>query len=157
MRHKVGQRKLHRDTSHRLAMLHNMVTSLLEHEAIRTTLPKAKEARALAERIITLGKRGGLANVRLAERTVRNRAILQKVFSEYKDRYASRPGGYTRITKVGPRRGDGAPMSIIEFIDAPPIADSSAVEAQAPAVTAAEPATAATTESAGTTESAATE
>ena len=119
MRHKIGQRKLHRTTSHRLAMLHNMVTSLLEHEAIRTTLPKAKEARAIAERIITLGKRGGLANVRLAERTVRNRAILQKVFSEYKDRYATRPGGYTRIVRLGFRRGDGAEMALLELVDRP--------------------------------------
>ena len=119
MRHKVGQRKLHRTTSHRLAMLHNMVTSLLEHEAIRTTLPKAKEARALAERIITLGKRGGLSNVRLAERTVRNRAILQKVFSEYKTRYATRPGGYTRIVRLGFRRGDGAEMALLELVDRP--------------------------------------
>ncbi|HEX8539196.1 MAG TPA: 50S ribosomal protein L17 [Cystobacter sp.] len=119
MRHKVGQRKLHRTTSHRLAMLHNMVTSLLEHEAIRTTLPKAKEARAIAERIITLGKRGGLANVRLAERTVRNRVILQKVFSEYKDRYATRPGGYTRIVRLGFRRGDGAEMALLELVDRP--------------------------------------
>jgi len=119
MRHKVGQRKLHRTTSHRLAMLHNMVTSLLEHEAIRTTLPKAKEARALAERIITLGKRGGLSNVRLAERTVRNRAILQKVFSEYKTRYATRPGGYTRIIRLGFRRGDGAEMALLELVDRP--------------------------------------
>ncbi len=100
-------------------MLHNMVTSLLEHEAIRTTLPKAKEARALAERIITLGKRGGLANVRLAERTVRNRAILQKVFSEYKTRYATRPGGYTRIVRLGFRKGDGAEMALLELVDRP--------------------------------------
>lgn len=119
MRHKVGQRKLHRTTSHRLAMLHNMVTSLLEHEAIRTTMPKAKEARAIAERIITLGKRGGLANVRLAERTVRNRVILQKVFSEYKDRYANRPGGYTRIVRLGFRRGDAAEMVLLELVDRP--------------------------------------
>jgi large subunit ribosomal protein L17 len=119
MRHKVGQRKLHRTTSHRLAMLHNMVTSLLEHEAIRTTLPKAKEARALAERIITLGKRGGLSNVRLAERTVRNRVILKKVFGEYKERYASRPGGYTRIIRLGFRRGDGAEMALLELVDRP--------------------------------------
>ncbi|OJH38729.1 50S ribosomal protein L17 [Cystobacter ferrugineus] len=119
MRHKVGQRKLHRTTSHRLAMLHNMVTSLLEHEAIRTTLPKAKEARALAERIITLGKRGGLSNVRLAERTVRNRVILKKVFGEYKERYANRPGGYTRIVRLGFRRGDGAEMALLELVDRP--------------------------------------
>ncbi|MBM7117039.1 50S ribosomal protein L17 [Archangium primigenium] len=128
MRHKVGQRKLHRTTSHRLAMLHNMVTSLLEHEAIRTTLPKAKEARALAERIITLGKRGGLSNVRLAERTVRNRAILQKVFSEYKTRYATRPGGYTRIVRLGFRRGDGAEMALLELVDRP--AKAAPAEAQ---------------------------
>jgi large subunit ribosomal protein L17 len=100
-------------------MLHNMVTSLLEHEAIRTTMPKAKEARAIAERIITLGKRGGLSNVRLAERTVRNRAILQKVFSEYKDRYANRPGGYTRIVRLGFRRGDAAEMVLLELVDRP--------------------------------------
>ncbi len=131
MRHKVGQRKLHRTTSHRLAMLHNMVTSLLEHEAIRTTLPKAKEARAIAERIITLGKRGGLANVRLAERTVRNRVILQKVFSEYKDRYANRPGGYTRIVRLGFRRGDGAEMAMLELVDRP--AKTTAVDTEAAA------------------------
>src|SRR5690242_21821112 len=85
MRHKVGQRKLHRTTSHRLAMLNNMVTSLLEHEAIRTTVPKAKEARKMAERIITLGKKGGVANVRLAARIVKDKNVLQKVFSTYKD------------------------------------------------------------------------
>ena len=119
MRHKVGHRKLHRTTSHRLAMLNNMVTSLLEHEAIRTTLPKAKEARKMAERIITLGKHGGLANVRLAERTVRNRAVLQKVFSEYKERYANRPGGYTRIVRLGFRRGDAAEMCLLELVDRP--------------------------------------
>jgi len=131
MRHKVGQRKLHRTTSHRLAMLHNMVTSLLEHEAIRTTLPKAKEARALAERIITLGKRGGLANVRLAERTVRNRAILQKVFSEYKTRYANRPGGYTRIVRLGFRKGDGAEMALLELVDRPAKAPAAGTEGEA--------------------------
>ncbi|XXF80961.1 50S ribosomal protein L17 [Myxococcaceae bacterium GXIMD 01537] len=119
MRHKVGQRKLHRTTSHRLAMLNNMVTSLLEHGAIRTTLPKAKEARPLAERIITLGKRGGLANVRLAARTVKDRDVLQKVFSEYKERYANRPGGYTRIVRLGFRRGDAAEMCLIELVDRP--------------------------------------
>jgi large subunit ribosomal protein L17 len=119
MRHKVGQRKLHRTTSHRLAMLNNMVTSLLEHEAIRTTVPKAKEARKMAERIITLGKRGGLANVRLAARIVKDKNVLQKVFSEYKDRYASRKGGYTRIVKLGFRRGDAAEMALLELVDRP--------------------------------------
>ncbi len=119
MRHKVGQRKLHRDTPHRLAMLNNMVTSLLEHQAIRTTLPKAKEARKIAERIITLGKRGGLSNVRLAARTVKDREVLQKVFGEYKDRYANRPGGYTRIVRLGFRRGDAAEMALLELVDRP--------------------------------------
>ena len=119
MRHRVGHRKLQKTTSHRLAMLDNMVTSLLEHEAIHTTIPKAKEARRLAERIITLGKRGGLANVRLAERTVRSRAVLQKVFGELKDRYASRPGGYTRIVRLGFRTGDAAEMALLELVDRP--------------------------------------
>ncbi|WP_163989284.1 50S ribosomal protein L17 [Pyxidicoccus caerfyrddinensis] len=119
MRHKVGQRKLHRTTSHRLAMLNNMVTSLLEHQAIRTTVPKAKEARKIAERIITLGKKGGLSNVRLAARTVKDRDVLQKVFSEYKDRYASRPGGYTRLIRLGFRRGDAAEMALLELVDRP--------------------------------------
>jgi large subunit ribosomal protein L17 len=119
MRHRVGHRKLQKTTSHRLAMLDNMVTSLLEHEAIRTTVPKAKEARRLAERIITLGKRGGLSNVRLAERTVRSRAVLQKVFGELKDRYASRPGGYTRIVRLGHRTGDAAEMALLELVDRP--------------------------------------
>ena len=119
MRHRVGHRKLQKTTSHRLAMLDNMVTSLLEHEAIKTTVPKAKEARRLAERIITLGKRGGLSNVRLAERTVRSRAVLQKVFGELKDRYASRPGGYTRIVRLGHRTGDAAEMALLELVDRP--------------------------------------
>jgi len=128
MRHRVGHRKLQKTTSHRLAMLDNMVTSLLEHEAIRTTVPKAKEARRLAERIITLGKRGGLSNVRLAERRVRSRAVLQKVFGELKDRYASRPGGYTRIVRLGFRTGDAAEMALLELVDRPAKADSGKAE-----------------------------
>ncbi len=119
MRHRVGHRKLQKTTSHRLAMLDNMVTSLLEHEAIQTTLPRAKEARRLAERIITLGKRGGLSNVRLAERQIRSRPILQKVFGELKDRYADRPGGYTRIIRLGFRTGDAAQMALLELVDRP--------------------------------------
>ncbi len=119
MRHRVGHRKLQKTTSHRLAMLDNMVTSLLEHEAIQTTLPRAKEARRLAERIITLGKRGGLSNVRLAERQIRSRPILQKVFGELKDRYADRPGGYTRIIRLGFRSGDAAQMALLELVDRP--------------------------------------
>ena len=128
MRHRVGHRKLQKTTSHRLAMLDNMVTSLLEHEAIKTTVPKAKEARRLAERIITLGKRGGLSNVRLAERTVRSRTILQKVFGELKDRYASRPGGYTRIIRLGFRTGDAAEMALLELVGRPAKADSGKAE-----------------------------
>jgi large subunit ribosomal protein L17 len=119
MRHHVGQRKLNRTTSHRMAMLRNMVTSLLEHEAIRTTLPKAKEARPLAERVITLGKRGGLHNLRMAQRTVRNKDILKKVFNELKDRYEKRPGGYTRITRLGFRSGDAVEVALLELIDRP--------------------------------------
>ncbi|MBN8471586.1 50S ribosomal protein L17 [Corallococcus exiguus] len=133
MRHKVGQRKLHRTTSHRLAMLNNMVTSLLEHGAIRTTVPKAKEVRPLAERIITLAKRGGLSNVRLAARTVKDRTVLQKVFSEYKERYSSRPGGYTRIVRLGFRRGDAAEMALIELVDRPAKAPAAAETSEAPA------------------------
>jgi large subunit ribosomal protein L17 len=119
MRHRVGHRKLQKTTSHRLAMLDNMVTSLLEHEAIQTTLPRAKEARRLAERVITLGKRGGLSNVRLAERSIRSRVVLHKVFGELKDRYAERPGGYTRIVRLGYRLGDAAQMALLELVDRP--------------------------------------
>jgi large subunit ribosomal protein L17 len=119
MRHRVGHRKLQKTTSHRLAMLDNMVTSLLQHEAIQTTLPRAKEARRLAERVITLGKRGGLSNVRLAERKIRSREVLQKVFGELKDRYADRPGGYTRIIRLGYRLGDAAQMALLELVDRP--------------------------------------
>lgn len=119
MRHRVGHRKLQKTTSHRLAMLDNMVTSLLEHEAIQTTLPRAKEARRLAERVITFGKRGGLSNVRMAERSIRSRVVLQKVFGELKDRYAERPGGYTRIIRLGYRLGDAAQMCLLELVDRP--------------------------------------
>ncbi len=117
MEHRVGYRKLQKTTAHRLAMLRNMVTSLLEHERIETTLPRAKEARRMAERVISLGKRGGLHNVRQAERLVRDRVILQKVFGELKDRYATRPGGYTRILKAGFRKGDAADVAILELVD----------------------------------------
>lgn len=119
MRHRVAFRKLNRTTSHRLAMLGNMVSSLLEHEAIRTTLPKAKEARRVAERIITLGKRGGLSNVRLAARTIHDKALLTKVFGDLKDRYAERPGGYTRIVRLGYRPGDSAEVALLELVDRP--------------------------------------
>src|SRR5260370_38360893 len=119
MRDRIGSRKLNRPTSHRLAMLGNMVASLIEHEAIRTTLPKAKEARRVAERIITLGKRGGLANVRLAARTLPNKKLLTKVFDHLSDRYAERAGGYTRIVPLGHRWGDAGPMALWGWIDRP--------------------------------------
>jgi large subunit ribosomal protein L17 len=119
MEHKVGHRKLQRTTAHRLAMLKNMVTSLIEHERITTTVPKAKEARKLAEKVITLGKKGGVHNVRLAQRIVKDRVLLQKLFGELKDRYASRPGGYTRLMRGGYRRGDAAEIAILELVDRP--------------------------------------
>ena len=140
MRHRVGQRKLQRSTPHRLAMLRNMVTSLLEHERIRTTVPKAKEARPIAERMITLAKRGGLANLRLAGQTIRSKDVLHKVFNEYKARYATRPGGYTRIVRLGYRQGDAAEMAILELLDRP-AQSGEVVEAkdEAPAQTEAKP------------------
>src|SRR5262245_49183386 len=119
MEHRVGYRKLQRTTAHRLAMLRNMVTSLITHERITTTIPRAKEARRMAERVITLGKKGGLHNVRLASRTVKDREVLQKIFGELKDRYAKRAGGYTRILRTGFRRGDATEMAILELVDRP--------------------------------------
>lgn len=131
MEHRVGYRKLQRTTAHRIAMLRNMVTSLLEHERIETTLPRAKEARRMAERIITLGKKGGVHNARLAHRDVKNRAVLQKVFGELKERYAKRAGGYTRILKGGFRRGDAADIAILELVDRPLKANEKAPEGEA--------------------------
>jgi len=119
MRHQVGHRKLQRTTSHRLAMLHNMVRSLIIHERITTTVPKAKEARQMAEKVITLGKKGGVHNVRLASKVVKDRELLQKVFGELKERYAKRQGGYTRILRTGFRRGDATEMAILELVDRP--------------------------------------
>lgn len=119
MEHKVGNRKLQRDTAHRLAMLKNMVTSLIEHERIVTTVPKAKEARKMAEKVITLGKKGGLNNVRLAQKIVKDRVLLQKIFGELKTRYATRKGGYTRLMRGGFRKGDAADIAILELMDRP--------------------------------------
>lgn len=116
MRHRVGQRKLGRTTSHRLAMLRNMATSLVLHERIRTTDAKAKELRRVAERMITLGKRGDLHARRLAASFLRGKEATKKVFNELAQRYKDVVGGYTRIVKLGPRKGDGAMMSIIEFV-----------------------------------------
>ena len=100
-------------------MLKNMVTSLLRHERITTTIPKAKEARKMAEHVITLGKRGGLANVRLAQKSVKDREVLKKVFGELKERYANRAGGYTRIMRAGFRKGDAADIAVLELVDRP--------------------------------------
>ena len=119
MRHRSGLRKLNRTSSHRLAMLRNMTVSLLKHEAIKTTLPKAKELRRVAEPIITLGKKPSLANRRLAFDRLRDREMVVKVFDELGPRYANRNGGYLRILKFGFRQGDNAPMAYVELVDRP--------------------------------------
>lgn len=117
MNHGRNQRKLSRTSSHRKALLRNMVTSLLEHEAIRTTDAKAKELRGVAEKMITLGKRGTLHARRQALATIRSKEVTAKLFDELAGRYRQRAGGYTRILKLGPRPGDAAPMAIIELVD----------------------------------------
>lgn len=119
MRHRHGLRKLNRTSSHRLAMLRNMTVSLLKHEAIKTTLPKAKELRRVIEPIITLGKVDTLANKRLAFSRLRDREIVGKLFSEIGPRYKARNGGYLRILKMGFRVGDNAPMAYVELVDRP--------------------------------------
>ena len=119
MRHRLGLRKLNRTSSHREAMLRNMTNSLLRHEVIKTTLPKAKELRRVAERIITLGKKSSVANRRLAFSRLRDRDMVVKLFEELGPRYAARNGGYLRILKNGFRQGDNAPMAYIEFMDRP--------------------------------------
>lgn len=119
MRHGNGLRKLNRTSSHRLAMLRNMAVSLLRHEAIRTTLPKAKELRRVVEPLITLGKKPSLANRRLAFDRTRDRDIVGKLFNELGPRYANRNGGYLRILKIGFRVGDNAPMAFVELLDRP--------------------------------------
>ncbi|MFO1221175.1 MAG: 50S ribosomal protein L17 [Burkholderiaceae bacterium] len=119
MRHRHGLRKLNRTSEHRLAMLRNMCVSLLEHEAIKTTLPKAKELRRVVEPLITLGKTPSLANRRLAFARLRDRDIVTKLFGELGPRYDKRPGGYTRILKMGWRQGDNAPMAFVELVDRP--------------------------------------
>jgi large subunit ribosomal protein L17 len=119
MRHRVSNRKLNRTSSHRLAMLRNMANSLLRHEVIKTTLPKAKELRKVAEPLITLGKNGSLANRRLAFNRTRDRDVVVKLFDELGPRYAGRNGGYLRILKCGFRLGDNAPMALVELVDRP--------------------------------------
>jgi len=119
MRHGHGLRKLNRTSEHRLAMFRNMCNSLIQHEAIKTTVPKAKELRRLVEPLITLGKEPTLANRRLAFNRTRDRAIVSKLFDELGPRYKARPGGYTRILKMGFRVGDNAPMAFVELVDRP--------------------------------------
>ncbi|HEY6280839.1 MAG TPA: 50S ribosomal protein L17 [Burkholderiales bacterium] len=119
MRHRQGLRKLNRTSSHRLAMLRNMTNSLLRFETIKTTLPKAKELRRVAEPLITLGKKPSLANRRLAYNRLRDREIVAKLFDELGPRYAKRNGGYLRILKSGFRKGDNAPIALVQLMDQP--------------------------------------
>ena len=119
MRHRNGLRKLNRTSAHRKAMLKNMCVSLLLHEAIKTTVPKAKELRRVVEPLITLAKTPTLANRRLAFARLRDRDIVTKLFNELGPRYQTRPGGYTRILKMGFRVGDNAPMAFVELVDRP--------------------------------------
>ena len=128
MRHGNGLRKLNRTSSHRLAMLRNMSNSLLEHEVIKTTLPKAKELRMVVEPLITLGKKDNLANRRLAFNRTRDRDIVAKLFTELGPRYATRPGGYLRILKFGFRHGDNAPMALVELVDRPEVEETTVAQ-----------------------------
>ena len=128
MRHRLGLRKLNRTSSHRLAMFRNMTVSLLRHEVIKTTLPKAKELRRVAEPILTLAKTPSLANRRLAFSRLRDREMVVKLFDELGPRYAARNGGYLRILKFGFRQGDNAPMALVELMDRP--AEATAVDAE---------------------------
>ena len=119
MRHRNGLRKLNRTSAHRKAMLRNMCNSLLQHEAIKTTVPKAKDLRRVVEPLITLPKVPSLANRRLAFDRLRDRDMVTKLFNELGPRYNARPGGYTRILKMGFRQGDNAPMAFVELVDRP--------------------------------------
>ncbi|MHB8915831.1 MAG: 50S ribosomal protein L17 [Thiobacillus sp.] len=129
MRHRQSNRKLNRTTSHRLAMFRNMSVSLLKHEVIKTTLPKAKELRRFVEPLITLGKDPSLAHHRLAFDRLRDREMVMKLFGELGPRYKARPGGYLRILKYGFRIGDNAPMALVELVDRPD-SDTEAVEVE---------------------------
>ena len=131
MRHRNGLRKLNRTSSHRLAMLRNMANSLIEHEAIKTTVPKAKELRRVVEPLITLAKEPTVANKRLAFDRLRDREIVVKLFAEIGPRYATRPGGYLRILKCGFRVGDNAPMAFVELVDRPEQTEAVEVEESA--------------------------
>ena len=116
MRHRVAGRKLGRVTSHKLAMMRNLSTALFERDRIRTTLVKAKELRPFAEKLVTLSKKGGLHRRRLAARQIQDPKVLRRLFDDISPRYLDRPGGYTRILKLGPRKGDGAEMALIELV-----------------------------------------
>ena len=131
MRHRNGLRKLNRTSSHRLAMFRNMAVSLLRHEAIKTTLPKAKELRRVVEPMITLGKKPSLANRRLAFDRLRDRDMVVKLFDELGPRFANRNGGYLRILKCGFRDGDNAPMAYVELLDRPDVEAVEVEEAEA--------------------------
>ncbi len=128
MRHRHGLRKLNKTSSHRLAMLRNMTNSLFQHEIIKTTLPKAKELRRVAEPLITLGKEPTLANKRLAFNRMRDRDMVLKLFAELGPRYKERKGGYLRILKFGFRNGDNAPMALVELVDRPEITEEPKTE-----------------------------
>jgi large subunit ribosomal protein L17 len=128
MRHRHGLRKLNRTSSHRLAMLRNMSNSLIEHEVIKTTLPKAKELRKVVEPLITLGKKPSLANRRLVFNRLRDRDSVAKLFDVLGPRFEKRPGGYLRILKFGFRQGDNAPMALVELLDRPEIVDADDVQ-----------------------------
>jgi large subunit ribosomal protein L17 len=129
MRHGNGLRKLNRTSSHRLAMFRNMAVALLTHEAIKTTLPKAKELRRIVEPLITMGKTPTLANKRLAFARLRDRELVVKLFAEIGPRYADRNGGYTRVLKMGHRQGDNAPMAFMELVDRPVAEEAAGTEA----------------------------
>ncbi len=116
MRHKVAGRSLSRPTGHRMSLYHNLTTELLDHERIVTTLTRAKEVRGMADRVITLGKEGSLHSRRQALVLVHDKKIVDKAFDDLAKRYADRSGGYTRVLKLGPRKGDAAPMAIIELV-----------------------------------------
>lgn len=131
MRHGHGLRKLNRTSSHRLAMLQNMMNSLIEHEVIKTTVPKAKELRRVVEPMITLAKKPTVANKRLAFDRLRDRDSVVKLFNVLGPRYNARPGGYTRILKMGFRVGDNAPMALVELVDRPEISESTDEQAAA--------------------------
>ena len=131
MRHGHGLRKLNRTSEHRLAMLRNMMNSLIAHEAIKTTVPKAKELRRVIEPMITLAKEPTVANRRLAFNRLRDRDSVVKLFNELGPRYKTRPGGYTRILKMGFRVGDNAPMAFVELVDRPEIQDAATSETSA--------------------------